>query len=88
MGLLYNNGNQYLLDADFISHGIEADIDAYGNLKIRDAMISQEIQQQAKWLTSIAEVSKQAKRLEEIDYETRRKEQLIQSKTNQKVSED
>ena len=26
--------------------------------------------------------------LEEIDYETRRKEQLIQSKTNQKVSED
>ncbi len=23
MGLSYNNGNQYLLDADFISHGFE-----------------------------------------------------------------
>jgi hypothetical protein len=88
MGLSYNNGNQYLSDADFISHGFEADIDAYGNMKIRDATISQENQQRAKCLTSIAEVSKRAKRLEEIDYETRRKEQLIQSKTNQKVSED
>jgi hypothetical protein len=45
IGLLYNNGNQYLLDADFICHGFKADIDVYGNLKNQDAMISQENQQ-------------------------------------------
>jgi hypothetical protein len=88
MALSYNNANQYLLDADFINHGFNADIDAYGNEKIRDATISHENQQRAKSLTSIVEISKQAKRLEEIDYEIRRKEQLIQSKTNQKLSED
>ncbi len=88
MGLSYNNDNQYLLDADFISHGFKANIDAYGNLKIQDATISQENQQRAKCLTSIAEVSKRAKWLIEIEYETRRKEQLIQSKTNKNISED
>jgi hypothetical protein len=31
MALSYNNGNQYLSDHDFISHGFHADIDAYGN---------------------------------------------------------
>ena len=45
MALSYNNGNQYLSDHDFISHGFHADIDAYGNEKIRDATIRQENQQ-------------------------------------------
>jgi len=31
MALSYNNGNQYLSDHDFISHGFNADIVAYGN---------------------------------------------------------
>jgi len=56
MALSYNNGNQYLSDHDFISHGFHADIDAYGNEKSRDATISQENQQREKCLTSIAEV--------------------------------
>ncbi len=41
MKLSYNHGNQYLSDCDFIDQGFCADIDAYGNEKIRDAMISQ-----------------------------------------------
>jgi hypothetical protein len=48
MALSYNNANQYLSDADFISHGFYADIDAYGNEKIRDATISQENQQRGE----------------------------------------
>ncbi len=73
---------------DFIDQGFGADIDAYGNEKVRDATISQENQQHAKCLTSIAEVATQAKRLEEIDYELRRNELLNQSKDNQKRFED
>ena len=42
MKLSYNHGNQYLSDRDFIDQGFCADIDAYGNEKIRDAIISQE----------------------------------------------
>ena len=45
-------------------------------------MISQENQQRAECLTSVAEVTTRAKRFEEIDHELQRKEQLIQSKTN------
>jgi hypothetical protein len=56
MKLSYNHGNQYLSDCDFIDQRFCADIDAYGNEKIRDATISQENQQHAKCLTSIAEV--------------------------------
>ena len=88
MALSYNNGNQYLSDHDFISHGFHADIDAYGNKKIRDAMISQENQQRAKCLTSVAEVFTRAKRLEEIDLVTRKKEELGKAKTNQKLMDD
>jgi hypothetical protein len=72
MKLSYNHGNQYLFDHDFVDQGFCADIDAYGNEKIRDATISQEIQQHAKCLTSIAEVATRAKRLEEIDYKLQR----------------
>jgi len=86
MALSYNNGNQYLSDHDFISHGFHADIDAYGNKKIKDATISQENQQQC--LTSVAEVFARAKRLEEIDLVIRRKEQLVKAKINQKLMED
>jgi hypothetical protein len=86
--LSYNHGNQYLSDHDFIDQGFCADIDAYGNEKIRDGTISQENQQHAKCLTSIAEVATRAKRLEEIDYELGRKELLNQSKDNQKRCED
>jgi hypothetical protein len=43
MNLSYNHGNQYLSDCDFIDQGFCADIDAYGNEKIRDATISEEI---------------------------------------------
>jgi hypothetical protein len=57
MKLSYNHGNQYLSDCDFIDQGFCADIDAYGNEKIRNARISQENQQCAKCLTSIAEVA-------------------------------
>jgi hypothetical protein len=67
--LSYNHGNQYLSDRVFIDQGFCADIDAHGNEKIRDATISQENQQCAKCLTSIAEVATREKRLEEIDYE-------------------
>jgi hypothetical protein len=88
MELSYNNGNKYLSDHDFIYDGFNPNIDAYGNKKIRDAMISEENQQRAKCLTSAAEICTQEKRLEEIEHELQRKEQLIQSKTNQKVSED
>ena len=82
MKLSYNRGNQYLSDRDFIVHGFCADIDAYGNEKIRDATISQENQQRAKCLTSIAEVATRAKCLEEIDYKLRRKELLNKSFSN------
>jgi len=85
MALSYNNGNQYLSDHDLISHGFHADIDAYGNKKIRDATISQENQQRAKCLTSAVEVFTWVKRLEEIDFVTRRKEELGKAKTNQKL---
>ena len=88
MALSYNNGNQYLSDHDFISHGFHADIDAYGNEKIRDATISQENQQRAKCLTNVAEVFTRVKRLEEIDLVIRRKEQLVKAKMNQKLMED
>jgi hypothetical protein len=44
MKLSYNRGSQYLSDRDFIVQGFCADIDAYGNEKIRDATISQENQ--------------------------------------------
>jgi hypothetical protein len=57
MKLSYNHGNQYHSDCDFIDQGFCADIDAYGNEKIRDATISQENQQSAKCLTSIVEVA-------------------------------
>jgi hypothetical protein len=50
-------------------------------------MISQENQQRAKCLTSVAEVFTWAKQLEEIDLVTRRKEQLVKAKTNQKLME-
>ncbi len=40
MALYYNNGNQYLSDADFISPGFNANINAYDNEKISDAMIT------------------------------------------------
>jgi hypothetical protein len=88
MSLPYNNGNHYLSDNVFIYHGFNADIEAYGNQKIRDATMSQENQQRAKCLTSVAEVATRAKCFEEIDHELQRKEQLIQSKTNQKVNEE
>jgi len=88
MVLSYNNGNQYLSGHDFISHGFHADIDAYGNEKIRDATISQENQQRAKCLTSVVEVFTRANRLEEIDLVTRKKEQLVKAKMNQKLMED
>jgi hypothetical protein len=89
MALSYSNGNQYHSDADFISHRFNVNIDAYGNKKIRHATISQEKQQRATCLTEIAEGSTQAKRLEEIDCETRRgKKLLIKSKMYQKLSED
>ena len=86
MLLSYNNGTQYLSNKDFINHGFNADIDAYGNQKIRDASISQENQQRAKCLTSVAEVATRANCFQEIDHGMQRKEQLIQSKTNQKVN--
>jgi hypothetical protein len=56
MKLSCNNGNKYLSDHNFINHGFNPDIDAYGNKKIQYAMISQENQQRAKCLTSAAEV--------------------------------
>ncbi len=69
MSLSYNNNNRYLSDNDFINHGFNADIDAYGNQKIRDATISQENQQRAKYLTSIFKVATRAKRFDGIDHE-------------------
>jgi hypothetical protein len=88
MKLSYNHGNQYLSDRDFIDQGFCADIDAYGNEKIRDATISQENQKRAKCLASIAEVATQAKQLEEIDYKLQRKELLKQSEDHQNCCED
>jgi hypothetical protein len=81
MKLSYNHVNHYLSDRDFIDQGFCADIDAYGNAKIREATISQENQQHAKCLTTIAEVATQAKQLEEIDYKLRRKK----CSTNQRI---
>jgi hypothetical protein len=88
MAFSYHNGNRYISDYDFIRHGFNPDIDAYGNKKTKNSMISQENQQCAKCLISVTEVFTRAKWLEDIDLETRRKEQIIKTKTNQKLIED
>ena len=78
----------YITDAEFLARGFTADIDAYGNEKVRDASISQENQQRAKCLTSVIEVEKRAQRLAEIDLERKRKEQVKESKIQQSIIAD
>ena len=63
----YDHGFCYIPDEVYLSLGFPADIDAYGNSKIKTAGISQENQQQAKYLTGDTKIASQAKRNANIE---------------------
>ena len=65
----YNNGNQQIPDNVFVEMGPSPDVDPDWNVKIRDATITQENQQQSKCLTVVAEISGQMTREEEMQHQ-------------------